>query len=380
MKEKVFEIGPIRPPSEAHSLLLRVTQGCTWNKCKFCDVYRDMKFRFTPINETKDTIDIIADYRDRILSFKVDGAQFDHDAIIEDMNKLSYAARGCYYMVYNWILHGAESVFLQDANTMALKPDYLFEILQHLRNKLPGIKRVTSYGRADSLARIETAQYVRLKDVGLNRIHSGFESGSNEVLSLINKGITPEIQIEAGKRIMESGIELSVYFMPGVGGKKFSKENAIETAKVINAINPSFVRLRTSVIRKHSELWTALENENIEQCSDIEKVEEIALMLEHIKGCNGILLSDHIINLLAEVEGTLDNHRLAMIDTINSFLSLPEIEKKRFQLARRLGLATKLSDMENLNSKIPQLDSIIRSTGSHEDWEELMYSYLIRFV
>lgn len=380
MQDKIFEIGPIRPPSEANSLLLRVTQGCTWNKCRFCDLYRNTKFRFTPINETKEAIDIIADYRDRILGFKVGDTQFDHSAVIDDMNRLSYAAQGCYYMVYNWLVHGAESVFLQDANTMALKPDFLIEILQYLKDKLPSIKRITSYGRADSLARIETEQYIRLKDAGLNRIHSGFESGSDDVLSLINKGITSEVEIKAGKHIMKSGIELSIYFMPGVGGKDFSEKNAIETAKVINKINPSFVRLRTSVIKKHSELWTTFENENIEQCSDIEKVEEIALMLKHIEGCNGILLSDHIVNLLAEVEGTLDKHRLAMIDTINRFLSLPEIERKRFQLARRLGIVTKLADIESLDSKIPQLDSIIRSVGSHRDWENLMNNYLTRFI
>ncbi len=382
MDKKIFEIGPIRPPSEAHSLLLRVTKGCTWNKCRFCDLYRDTKFHFYSIADIKETIDIISEYRDRILSFQPDGSKRpDHQKIMDDMKNFSQEQQNNYYMVYNWIVNGRESVFLQDANTMAIKPDYLIEILEYLKEKLPEIKRITSYGRADSLARIETVQYVRLRKAGLDRIHSGFESGSDEVLKLINKGITSAMQVQAGRRIMESGIQLSIYFMPGIGGKELSKKNAVETARVVNAVNPDFVRLRTCVIKEGSELWDLVQSGLFIPCTDIEKVMEIDLLLKNIKSCNGTLLSDHIINLLPEVVGRLDRDIDGMLNIIDGFLSLSEKEQRRFQLARRAGIATGISDLDRLNTDtIKQIDSIIAAVNDSGAWEDIINQYLINYI
>lgn len=381
MNKKTFNIGPIRPPSEAHSLLLQVTKGCTWNKCKFCDLYRNTGFSFTPLEEMKETIDIISYYRDRIYSFKLPGGRLNHEKIVSDINSFPAESQNSYYMVYNWLSNGGKSAFLQDANTMALKPDYLIELLVYLKNSLPEIERITSYGRADSLARISPDQYVALKEAGLNRIHSGFESGSDEVLALINKGITSEIEIEAGRNIVQSGIELSIYFMPGVGGKELSEKNAVETAKVINAVNPHFVRLRTAVIKEGTELRELVDNKKISPCTDIDKVEEIALMIENIKDCSGTLLSDHIVNLLPEIEGSLKHDRSSMLNTAYEFLALPDREKKLFQLARRAGLLNKLSDIKRLGSDtVSRINGIIDATVTDEEWEDIVNHYLVRYI
>lgn len=376
-----FEIGPIRPPSEAQSLLLRVTRGCTWNRCKFCSLYRKTTFRAFPVDEVKKTIDAITEYRERILSRRQPDGRLSYKAMLEDMEGLTEEEKGCYYMVYNWLNGGGYSVFLQDGNTMALVPERLAAILQYLKEKIPGIRRITSYGRAESLAKITVEQYKNLKEAGLTRIHSGFESGSDRVLTLINKGVTAAQEIEAGRRIKASGIELSVYFMPGVGGKDLSEENALETARVINAIDPQYVRLRTSVIHRRSELFDEVESGRLIPCTDMEKVLEIRSLVENIRGCSGYLASDHIINLLQDVEGSLDTGRQDMLSTIDQFLALPDDQRKLFQLARRTGRVTSVSDLQLLDAQVlNQLSDVSRSVTDPKEWENLLNRYLIRYI
>lgn len=376
-----FEIGPIRPPSEAGSLLLRVTRGCSWNRCKFCSLYRNMRFRAYPAEEVKEAIDVISEYRERILSGRLADGRLSYRVMTEDMKRLSEEAKGCYYMVYNWLENGGDSVFLQDGNTMALAPERLAAILRYLKEKIPGITRVTSYGRAESLAKITIEQYKDLADAGLSRIHSGFESGSDRVLALINKGVTAAQEIEAGRRIKVSGIELSVYFMPGIGGKALSGENALETARVINAIDPDFVRLRTSVIQEGSELFEEAVKGSLIPCTDLDKVLEIRSLIENIQDCGGYLASDHIINLLQDVEGRLDADKGRMLQKIDEFLALPEEDRKMFQLARRTGRVTLLPDMEDLDSRtLERIRDVSRSVTDPEEWERLLHRYLTRYI
>ena len=370
----MIPIGPIRPPSEAGSLLLQVTRACTWNRCKFCDLYRGCRFSYASLDEMKESIDQIANYRDKIKSGEPFEKGYD---------------RQSYYMVYNWLAAGGSSAFLQDANTMVLKPDYLVELLEYLRARLPELKRVTSYGRADSLARISPEDFLRLRKAGLDRIHSGYESGSDKVLALINKGITQAQQIEGGRKTVEAGIELSIYFMPGLGGKELSLENAVETAKVINAVDPHFVRLRTTVVKKGTELWGMQEAGTFAPCTDLEKVEEILLMLEHIENAHGVLKSDHIINLLVEIEGSLAQDLGNMKHFIRSFLALPAREIRRFQLAKRMGMVYFLAEMKQLgSSEIAKLDRAIDSSGiinstdpeTLNRWEEILNRHLVHYI
>ena len=309
MEEMVFQIGPIRPPSEANSLLLRVTVNCPWNKCKFCMLYKKYDFHTRPVEDVKKDIDTMAELRDRILQYKKDG-EWDITAINQDYQSLTTDdQRWCYHMVFRWMTEGdCNSIFLQDANTMCLRADWLAEIIRYVRVKLPEIKRITSYGRANTLAKISPEDYKMLKEAGLDRIHSGYESGSDKVLALIEKGCTQEEQIIGGRKVREAGIELSIYFMPGVGGKELSDDNAIETAKVINAVNPNFVRLRTFVLRTGSLMEEVRDAGGWTEDTDMNKLLEIRKLLAHIDPtkANGKITSDHIINLLQEVNGDMD--------------------------------------------------------------------------
>ena len=161
---------------------------------------------------------------------------------------LDYPTQMAFHSALNWVRSGMQSVFLQDANTLVIKPDDLVAILEYLRQVFPQVERVTSYARSHSVARISDEDMAHLAGAGLNRIHIGMESGADDVLEFIKKGVDQKTQIVAGQKVKSAGIELSEYFMPGLGGRLYSRENALETAEAINKINPDFIRIRTLAI------------------------------------------------------------------------------------------------------------------------------------
>lgn len=382
--EKTFRVGPIRPPSEANSLLLQVTAGCSWNKCKFCQLYRHSQFKVYTVESIKDDIDTMVYYKDLILLHQRKQGVFSYDEMIQLGSQLGFSTseeENCFFMIYNWLANGGENVFLQDGNTLALSAPRLTEVLLYLRNKFPHIKRITSYGRAETLSKVTAEQYKELKAAGLDRIHSGFETGSDKVLSLINKGVTSQQEITAGKNIKAGGIELSVYFMPGIGGKELSLDNALETAKVIREINPDFVRIRTAVVKENTELWEEYQKNNYQLCSDNDKVLEIRKLIELTQNCSGVLVSDHIINLLQEVTGQLNKDHEKMIGVIDEYLSLSEWEQKRYQLARRAGLVNKFSDMRLLSDlRNDQVDKICNAIKNQREWDEKMNNLMMNYI
>lgn len=380
-RDGIFRIGPIRPPSEADSLLLQVTSGCTWNKCKFCSLYRGSKFRTYSVESIKADIDTMGKYRDRILNMNFPDGRFNHEAVWEDIKQLPFEEQNCYYMIYNWLRNGGENVFLQDGNTIVLRPERLVEVLRYLRKVFPGIKRITSYGRAESLSRVSIEEFQELRAAGLDRIHSGYETGSDVVLDLINKGTTQEQQIRAGRNIKAAGIELSLYFMPGVGGKKYSRENALETAKVINAVDPDFVRIRTAVIKQGTDLWEMYKNGGLDIAGEDEKLAEIRLMIENTEGVHSYLASDHIINLLQNLEGHLDTDKLKLLGEIDKYFALKERDKKIYQLARRNGMVTGIKDLKKIPAgNMRQLESIVNDITSNEEWDIAMNNLMDRYI
>lgn len=384
MEQGVFQIGPIRPPSEANSLLLRVTENCPWNKCKFCMLYKETTFHTRPVADVKKDIDVMAEYRDRIIAHEKNG-EYDMVSLQNEYRSLTTdAQKMCYQMVFTWLTEGnKQAIFLQDANTLVLRPEWLIEIISYIRLKLPEIQRITSYGRAATLANISENDYKLLRSAGLDRIHSGFESGSNAVLELIGKGGTQDDEIIGGKKVRDAGIELSIYFMPGVGGKDLSDENAIETAKVINAVNPDFVRLRTFILRTGS-LMEDLRNEGkYTEQTDFAKLLEIRKMLAHVDStkANGTLASDHIINLLQEVEGNLGTEREWMLEYIDGYIALPELERKKFQLARRIGFQAGYKQLHLLQpNDQSRIAEMAKNITDEQEWERTLHHYTDRYI
>jgi radical SAM superfamily enzyme YgiQ (UPF0313 family) len=380
-KQTTYRIGPIRPPSEANSLLLQITEGCTWNRCKFCTLYRRKSFKAFSVESVKRDIDVMAEYAQIAAETLRDGGARSGGAAFERQARMSPQEQNCYALIQNWLARGGENVFLQDGNPLAVKTERLVEMLRYLKEKLPSIKRITAYGRAETLFKISEEQYADLKAAGLNRIHSGFESGADSVLALIGKGVTAEQEIIAGRRVKDAGIELSVYFMPGIGGKALSRENATETARVVSAVDPDFVRIRTAVINRGTELWQAYLRGDFRLCSDNEKLTEIRLLIENSENCTGFLSGDHIVNLLQEIEGRLDRDREKMLSVIDRYFGMTEREQRLYQLARRAGAAGRPEDMALLPSDYTErLGRIVDSVSDEAIWagqmNDLMMSYI----
>lgn len=379
MSEKAFRIGAIRPPSEANSLLIQVTNGCTWNRCKFCRLYRHTKFRAYPVDSIKEDIDKMALWAERVEAHF--SGSWDIDGINRELAGLEDEEdRQCFYTVANWLLSGGENVFLQDGNTMALSGGRLSDILIYLKRTFPRIKRITSYGRAENLSRISEEEFAELKEAGLDRIHSGYESGSDRVLKRINKGVTQEQQIIAGKAVKKGGIELSIYFMPGIGGKDLSEDNAVGTADVINKVKPDYVRIRTAAVKPGTELYDEWEKGDFEICSDDDKIMEIRKIIElSHDSSETYIVSDHMVNLLQGIEGKLSD-RDVLLAGIDSYLKRPEDERRVFQLLRRTLRAYSPEDIDNIDGeKLLMLKREVMDRDERE-WDMKMNGYICNYI
>lgn len=340
-----YELGPIRPPSEAMSLMLRITRNCPWNKCKFCGLYKGEKFSIRPVDHVIKDIDTIRHYIDgiqKIAEQPGDGSQRELLALQTGRPEGEQIA---FQVAVNWFQSGMTSIFLQDANTMIIKPDDLVEILNHVRKAFPQVERITSYARSHSIARISDADMARIAAAGLNRIHIGMESAADEVLDFIKKGVDKKTQIVAGQKVKQAGIELSEYFMPGLGGEAFSRENALETADAINQINPDFIRIRTLAIPENVELFKDCQSGEFTKIGDLQMAEELLLFLDNLQGISSTVKSDHILNLFQEVDGRLPDDKERMTAPIRKFLAMPPEEQLLYMVGRRTGIFSKLEDL-----------------------------------
>lgn len=341
-----FEQGPIRPPSEAGSLLLRFTRNCPWNRCSFCPVYKGQRFSRRSLEEIKNDIDsVVAIIEDlQRLSYSLGfGGRMTQPLLSTVLSRPSYGS--LYHYVAYWHISGNGRVFIQDANSLILPNDILAEAIFYLRKRVPGITRVTSYGRSSTLARKSRQEMRTLAEAGLDRIHIGLESGANEVLHFVKKGTTAEEHILAGRKVIEAGITLSEYIMPGLGGRQWSSEHATETARVLNAIDPHFIRLRSLRIPPRTPLYQDVVYGRFTPLSDDDTAEEILLLLDSLNGIHSSLTSDHIMNLLPEVEGTFPRDKERMIGVVKRYLALSGEERLLYRLGRRGGAVQSLDDL-----------------------------------
>ncbi len=342
-KEKSYqglEIGPIRPPSEAGSLMLRVTRNCPWNRCKFCGLYKGQRFSIRSVKDVKQDIDMIKRHIDQI---KDAGPQ----ALTTMMHTMPKDDLASFHSAVNWYRDGMTSVFLQDANTLIVKPDDLVDILTHLREQFPEIHRITSYARSHTIARISDDDMGRLASAGLNRVHIGMESAADDVLAFVKKGVDKKTHIKAGQCIKRVGIELSEYFMPGLGGTEYSKANALETADALNQINPDFIRIRTLAVTDFSELAKDVKDGSFSPLNDVETARELLLFLEHLDGITSQIKSDHILNLFQEVDGRLPRAKDMMTTPIKQFLNMAAQDQMMYRIGQRTGIFSKLKDFED---------------------------------
>ena len=325
MSGQGYEQGPIRPPSEAGSLLVRVSRNCPWNRCAFCPVYRGEKFSRRSVDEVVADLDAM---------HRVHGPDVRH-------------------------------VFLQDANPLAARPDNLVQILGAVFERFPDVERVTAYARSQTLARRSPEDLARIRAAGLSRLHVGLESGSDEVLTLVNKGVTRGQQIEGGRRAKAAGFELSWYVMPGLGGQALTEVHADDTASAIAVVEPNFVRLRSTAVIPGTPLADMQGAGTWRPLSEPETVAEIRRMLAGLEGVTTRLESDHVLNLLMELRGDLPGARAPLLEICDHFLGLDAEQQGRAVLAFRVGLIRSLAELDapNMQCELDRLATRLQAEG-----------------
>lgn len=281
-----------RPPSEAYSLIVQATIGCTHNKCSFCKMFKEKRF------QTRPTEDIIADFA---------------------------WARKRYRSV--------PRIFLADANALCLKTDKLMPILTYIEETFPECERVTIYGRASDILRKTEDELRMLREHGLTMVYIGAESGSDKVLEMCRKGETRQQLIDAVKRIEKVGIKASVTFISGLAGKDGWEDHAIQTGTMITEMNASYVSLLTLLVDPQAPMYEDIQSGRLKLLTPQEVLAETHLMLENAnpeKTC--IFRSNHASNYLS-LKGDLPQDRDRFLAQIEAAMKNTGILKdERFRL------------------------------------------------
>ena len=359
-----FEQGPIRPPSEATSLLIRATRNCPWNKCAFCHTYRRTKFEVRSVEEIKKDIAYAKEIAESIKKFSWNHGEGGHVSrrIVNLLSDHEDIYDDSFRSVVSWLYYGGESVFIQDANSIIMKTDDLVQVLSYIKEQFPVVNRITSYCRSHTAARKSVEELKMLKESGLTRIHIGMESGYDPLLKFMSKGVTAAEHIEGGKRIKEAGISLCEYVMPGLGGNRWSNEHAEETAKVINQINPDFVRLRSLHVVADTDLFEMTRKGEFNPIGDEDVLKEIRKFIETLDGIESTIVSDHILNLFEELNGNLPDDKYMLLRIIDNYFSLSNEERLVYRVGRRTGTYRSLNDLSD-KSTYHKIKSMIDHYG-----------------
>ncbi|MDL2280704.1 radical SAM protein [Selenomonadales bacterium OttesenSCG-928-I06] len=267
-----------RPPSEATSFILRVTTGCSHNKCTYCIAYRSVKFRIRPTEEIMAQINAAKPYAPYI-----------------------------------------RRIFLADGNALVLDTDKLLAILAEIRNAFPGLQRVSCYAGPQDVLRKTPAQLESLKNAGLKMIYYGLESGDDTILNRICKGVSAAETIEAGQKVVASGIKLSAMIIAGIGGKEHWENHANNTALAVNAIKPNMLSALTLMLHRGSEITNEYESGEFVPLSPFEIMNEMHLLISSIdlppqKSC--IFRSNHVSNHIS-LAATLPKDKERLLDDIS---------------------------------------------------------------
>lgn len=310
LRKLSFAIGVYRPPSEggSASLLLRMTENCPWNKCTFCEMYKGHTFVYRGVDEIKADIDAVAAIRDELttISWKLGLGGTINIEVAKAVLRADNSLGGdyCFSTVFNWLYAGGRTAFLQDANSMIMRPPEFIEVLEYLRSALKSLTRVTTYARSKTLAQRKPEQLEEIRKAGLDRVHIGLETGDDEILKLVNKGVTSAEQIEGGRKAIAAGFQVSEYWMPDLGGRERRRRHAENTARVLSAINPHYIRSRPFVPRPGTPIFTDYEQGKLHLSSPHERLEELRIMIEGLNVTSKVCF-DHAMNAWSDRWGNL---------------------------------------------------------------------------
>ncbi|MCL2391341.1 MAG: B12-binding domain-containing radical SAM protein [Oscillospiraceae bacterium] len=272
-----YEGSIYRPPSEAYSLIIQVTIGCSHNECTFCEAFKAKKFRVRPF-----------------------------ESVLEDLRE----ARRYYRHV--------ERIFFADGDAMCLSTEALLCLLGAVKDIFPECSRVGVYSRATQILNKSMQDLMRLQQAGLGIVYIGAESGSNEVLKRVKKGETAEDIIKAVQKAESAAIKTSVTFVLGLGSKELMAEHAVKTGEMISKMGASYVGLLTLILTPEAPLYADAQSGDFLLISPGESIDELEIILEHTN-CfkQTVLRSNHASNWLA-LKGTLPQDRDRMLGEIRA--------------------------------------------------------------
>jgi len=277
-----------RPPSEAASLILQVTLGCSHNACSFCVSYKRKRFRVKTWLEIEADIDAAKEY-----------------------------------------YHDATRIFLADGNAMVADTELLLKVLEKLHHDFPYLERVGIYARADDILNKKPEDLKKLREAGISIIYYGLESGSDRILKMVHKGVTVGQIIEGGRKAMDAGFTLSVTVIIGVGGPELSEEHAAATAAAASAINPDYLSALTMLIPEGSFMDRKVKRGEFKLLTPEQTLKELKIMLENVSLTNCVFRSNHASNYLP-LKGTLNQDREKLLALIQKGLENPGILRPEF--------------------------------------------------
>lgn len=272
-----------RPPSEADSLILQATIGCSYNECTFCGMYRDKRFRVRKLDELKDEI---------------------------AWARSTLGAR-------------VAKVFLADGDALIAKTSYLHAILDELRAAFPDLRRVSCYSSPQSLQVRTVPEMSKLREAGLTQYYLGIESGHDEVLARLVKGVDAAEMIRVAGKATEAGVKLSTMILLGAGGRRLSVEHARESARVVNAIQPRFVSTLVMTPVEGTPLWDEAERGEVDELTPEETARELREFVAGLELRGSVFRSNHASNFLA-VGGSLPKDKAALLAALDHALANPE--------------------------------------------------------
>ncbi|MBO8434071.1 MAG: radical SAM protein [Tyzzerella sp.] len=271
-----------RPPSEARSLIIQLTIGCARNTCTFCAMYKDKNFRIRPLEE-----------------------------VVEDL----YMAREYYKNI------PIRRVFLADGDALIVKTKDLLYILEKVKEIFPECERISMYGAPKDILGKTDEELKLLKDAGLDMIYMGIESGDDEVLKFVKKGATQAEMIEAGKKIKKAGMVISVTLISGLGGRRYLKEHALGSAKVITEMKPEYVGFLTLLVEEGTPMYDQLQNGEIELLKPQEVLEEMRLFISNVDSEGTVFRANHASNYIP-LGGTFNRDKEVLL------MQIEEAEKR----------------------------------------------------
>ena len=274
-----------RPPSEAKSLIFQVTLGCSFNECSFCDMYRSKEYSERSWEEVKGEIDTMA-------------------KMLPDTTK----------------------IFLADGDALNLDTEYMIQIVKYVYEKFPNLERVSCYAMPMNLLKKTPEELDAMKKAGLNMLYLGIETGSDILLKKVTKGATAKTIIKSCKKAKDAGFTLSCMVILGIGGSKYSSENARETAKVISEVKPDYVGALTLYLENgiKDEFLTKFDEEFI-RISDSEAINELEELITEINvDGNVVFRANHGSNAY-NIAGTFPEDKQAMLDKITWMKEHPEV-------------------------------------------------------